>query len=721
MKRIVVKSIKNYLHDYFELEDYLSTDSWRDSQWKERVPLATIFQELSQIDYQEEVGLIEQAIDLISLNQLIDAVGSPLVVFQYIDSQTVRLILIVQKRKNKYQNETVCWSIDGESGTMNPLEIDTLDTSTLLTVGQVKTRFEYYPNAAEPLDDAYVYTFSAYTLSPLVGLGIEDDTAKTTPFQKLIKLLKADKKEIYYIYFYAVLSGLISVLLPLSMQAIVNYVSGGEIINVIVILITAVIIGTVVAGILQIVQMTLVEVLQRRIFTKTAFEYAYRLPRITDEALYKYYPPELVNRFFDVINIQKSLPKVLIDLTANTLQIVFGLMLLSFYHPFFVAFGLILMLILFLIFRILGPKGLKTSLAESDYKYQLVHWLQEIAKSMHSFKVAGFTNLPINKTDFLVRNYLNARTKHFNILRFQYGSMVVFKVLIISTLLIFGTVLVTERTISLGQFLASEIVIILLLGAVEKLIMTLDVVYDILTAAEKVSKVTNLPIEQSGNLFLNTHSDKGIHLKISKLSLQLPYKKEPTFTKINLELQPNESVWIQSSDFDKLEGFSRVLQGFYRYEGIIKADNLPLHEINLTNWRDVLSANYHHNELFEGTIEENISVGKSHIGLKDVFVAVEKSNLADWIYQLPQGLQTPILAGGKGLSENICTKIMLARSISERPRLLIFNTQLIKNLTQTDQNDILNHIFDPNSHCSIILLTDNETIGQRCQKTISID
>ncbi|MEL6560086.1 MAG: ABC transporter ATP-binding protein, partial [Bacteroidota bacterium] len=185
-----------------------------------------------------------------------------------------------------------------------------------------------------------------------------EERKKLSPVKRLVKLLSEEKKDIFYIYFYAFLVGLISLTLPIGIQATVSLISGGVVFSSVYLLIGLVIIGVLAAGGIQVMQISLVEYLQRRVFTKAAFEFAFRVPRIKEEALSKYYAPELMNRFFDVLTIQKGLPKLLIDLSAGIIQILFGLMLLSFYHPFFVFFSLLLIFLLVMIFYTTGPKGL---------------------------------------------------------------------------------------------------------------------------------------------------------------------------------------------------------------------------------------------------------------------------------------------------------------------------------------------------------------------------
>jgi len=220
--------------------------------------------------------------------------------------------------------------------------------------------------------------FAIYSYESPVS--IEGDEGEVpSPVRRLFQLLRTEKKEIFYILFYAIVVGLISLIVPLGIQTTVELISGGVIFSSVYLMIGLVIVGVLLSGVLQMIQISLVEFLQRRIFTKAAFEFAFRIPRIRLEALQKNYAPELINRFFDVMTIQKGLPKLLIDLSSAVIQILFGLLLISLYHPFFVFFGLVLLATLVLIFYYTGPRGLNSSIQESKYKYKVAQWLEELA------------------------------------------------------------------------------------------------------------------------------------------------------------------------------------------------------------------------------------------------------------------------------------------------------------------------------------------------------
>ena len=234
-----------------------------------------------------------------------------------------------------------------------------------------------------------------------------------------------------------------------------------------------------------------VEKMQQRMFTRASFEFAYRLPRFKQETIWKYDVAELINRFFDILTVQKSLPKVLLDFSTSVLNILFGLILLSIYHPFFIFFGLIMVGILLIMFYFTAPHGLR-SISESSQKYKSVYWLEEIAHSLTTFKMAGRTDFVMKETDRLSMGYLNARKAHFKVLLWQFIQSVTFKTLITGGLLILGGLLVMRREINIGQFVAGEIIIITIINSRRS--SSLQTIYDLLLV--ELGQVMDIELEQ---------------------------------------------------------------------------------------------------------------------------------------------------------------------------------------------------------------------------------
>jgi ABC-type bacteriocin/lantibiotic exporter with double-glycine peptidase domain len=543
-----------------------------------------------------------------------------------------------------------------------------------------------------------------------------------TPTKRLFRLLASEKREIFYILVYALIIGLVSLVLPLGLQTTVELISGGVFFSSVYVLIGLVILGVMVTGGLQIVQISLVEHLQRRVFTKAAFEFAFRIPRIRTEALSNTYAPELINRFFDVITLQKGLPKLLIDLSAGVIQILFGLLLLSLYHPFFVFFSFFLISVLVLIFYVSGSRGLSSAISESKYKYKVVQWLEELARTINSFKLAGNTELPARKTDYAVSNYLKFRKAHFGVLITQFSFFVFFKVAVTAGLLIMGTVLVINREITLGQFVASEVIIILVLNAVEKMIMYMDVVYDLLTAVDKVAHVTDLPLEKSGGFdFTKPVAGQGYKVSINNLRYKFKDNSDLTLKNISLNIEPRERVCIAGPGGSGKTTLTNIVAGLYtEYEGGVSINQFSLRDLDITHLRDKVAKNISKEDIFDGTIYENITVGKNNTTVEDVIDALEKVGLRENINAMPEGMHTHILSGGKGLPSSMIDRLILGRCLAKKPELLILN-DFFTGLSKADKLQLIRCVINPESTWTLLTVSNDPMVMAACDRVIIMD
>jgi ABC-type bacteriocin/lantibiotic exporter with double-glycine peptidase domain len=558
---------------------------------------------------------------------------------------------------------------------------------------------------------------SIFALLPLIidPIASYESDKPYTPMRRLWHLLGTEKRDIFYIYVYAIVVGLLSLSLPLGVQAIIGLISGGLIINSVVVLIGAVITGTLLSGILQVMQMTVVETLEQRLFTRAAFEFTYRLPRIRLESLLKNYAPELVNRFFDILTLQKGFAKIFTELITAVLQILFGILLLAFYHPFFVFFGILLLLILVAIFAFTGEKGLKTSLEESKYKYKVVHWLEELGRNLTMFKLIGNSTIPISKMNSYLSGYLYKRKSHFSVLVSQFTAFVVFKTLITGGVLILGSILVIDRRITLGQFVASEIVIISVIAAIEKLITNLNLIYDMLTAVEKVGNITDLPLDKHKPLDLKDKNK--LHIKVKNLTYTYPDTGKLVLKGIDLEVQAGEYIAIVGGSDAGKTTLVKVLMGLMEnYGGTIAFNDFNLRDLNSANLQDLIGDCLSHEDLFEGTLLENLTVGRQNYENEDLIRALEITELLEAIQEMPQGLQTQILPSGKGFSSTFRKKVILARSIIGNPRLLVFD-DFFFNLEGNFKKRVLDKIMDKqNRKHSIIAVSHDPIFLERADK-----
>lgn len=569
-----------------------------------------------------------------------------------------------------------------------------------------------------------IEVFVLHSYQSLVSeYGFEGDAQPEplNPVRRLLRLLATERKNIMYILFYSVVIGFTALILPIGIQNTVELVSGGVFFSSIYVLIAAVILGVLFTGILQIVQISLVEYLQRRVFTKAALEFAFRIPRIRIESILNNYAPELVNRFFDVITLQKGLPKLLIDVSASCIQILFGLILLSLYHPFFIFFSIFLILILTVIFWYTAPGALRSSISESKYKYKVVQWLEELARAINSFKLAGNTDLPIRKADDTINNYLKYRKAHFRMLVTQFSFIVVFKTAVTATLLIIGTVLVVRREITLGQFVASEVVIILILNAVEKMITYMDVVYDLFTAVDKVAQITDLPLEKVGGIDFPRHSIGGYSIQLKDVKYKYPGQSDYVLDGINLTIDAGTRICISGPGNSGKTTLTNLIAGLQSgYEGILTINNYSLRDLDLTHLRDKIAKNISPEDIFDGTILENITLGSPVRSVEDALSAVHRVHLEDEINKLPEGLSTHMISGGKGFSSSFVHQLILARCLAKKPSLIILN-DFFSGLRRQKKLELLQSVISDEDNWTLIAVSNDPLIMAACDLVIVLN
>lgn len=319
-----------------------------------------------------------------------------------------------------------------------------------------------------------------------------------TPWQRLVGILYIERSTINYIFIYAILIGLIGLTLPLGTTAVFNLLSNGALYSSTYLLIGVVLTGVVIGGILLIGQLSLVELIEQKIFTKAALEFAYRFPRIKKSELADQNPPELVNRFFDVVTIQKGLTKLLVDIVAAGVQIALSAILLSFYHPIFMTFGLLTVVATTVVLLLYYKRGVQTSIEESHYKYEVVAYLEEVAGNLDEYRnQPGKMRKVIVDTDRITADYLQARNDHFHILKRFFASSVIVRTLLMGGLLLLGSYYVVQREMTLGQFVAAEVIIVQISYAIEKFMTSLNTIFDMVTGSEKIAAVTDLELEES--------------------------------------------------------------------------------------------------------------------------------------------------------------------------------------------------------------------------------
>ncbi|PWS26353.1 ABC transporter ATP-binding protein [Pedobacter yonginense] len=525
---------------------------------------------------------------------------------------------------------------------------------------------------------------------------------------ELFKYITKEKKDVTAIYMYAIFSGLVQLSIPLGIQAIVSFVIGATMVTSLYLLIGFVVLGTFLAGFFRVKVMQLIEKIQQKIFVEYAIAFANKIPKIDLTSAKKYFLPELINRFFDAQNLQKGISKILLDIPTALIQISFGILLLSFYHPWFLVFGALVIIIVIFIFRFTMNSGISSSLEESDKKYEVASWLEDVASAIKTFKTNSRANMHLTGTDDRVDAYLKHRTDHFKVLEFQYKTIIGFKVVITLVMLAIGTYLLVDQKLNIGAFIATEIVVLTIMNAVESLIKSLESYYDVIAALVKLNKVTELSEESSGQLVLENNNG-GLSLILKDVSFAFSDDKQ-ILKNINFEIQPNTINIISGSLGAGKTTLLNLMAGFYETtSGVIMFDKIPIKNLNKMALRDRLGLYTQDMVIIKGTLLENILLGRNDVSTEDILELCEQIGLDDFSSQFSNGFDTQLSETDTEVSYSSKKKITLLRALLGQNRLLMLEDPLY-GMDDKFKQKIVEYFKAIKQHTTIVVISKSKEL-----------
>ncbi len=543
-----------------------------------------------------------------------------------------------------------------------------------------------------------------------------------TTVRRFINLLIKDKKDLVYLYTYGALQGIINLSLPIGIQAIMSLVLAGRLSASWTILTLLVTIGVIVAGLFQLFQIYIVEILQRKLFVRAAFEFAYRIPHFKIKALGTSYAPEFVHRFFDVVGLQKNLNKVLLDFSSSAIQILFGLVLLSLYHPVFIGFGLVLIIILVLIIYLTFKSGLATSIRESDSKYKMAYWLTELARSMTTFKLQGSNDLALKQTDKIASEYIQHRKKHFRIVVSQLVSILSLKTLVTAGLLIIGALLLISNSITIGQFVASEIVIILVLNSSEKLIGSLEPIYDLLTSVEKIGKVTDLQLDRDSKHenAVAVPNHEPLSLSVSNLTISGVVDDKPIIENLSFEVKPGEHLCITGKSGSGKSTLIKTLSSLLdSYEGSIQVNGIPSNNIDVQSYRAANRVIFSDQEIFYGTLLDNIGLQQPEVTTEEIIEIIDRVGLKPVVDLFPNGYYEMITNAERMLSKTDRIRLITARALVGKPGI-VFVEDVFAELDEVIAKDLIGLLIECCQNTTLVISSNQSRISKMCNKTLEL-
>jgi putative ABC transport system ATP-binding protein len=517
---------------------------------------------------------------------------------------------------------------------------------------------------------------------------------------------------------YSIAIGLLSLVVPVATQSLVNTVAFGTVQQPLVVLVIAVLAALCFSAVLQVLRLVVVEMIQRRVFVRIASEAGSRLLRVRPEAIPGRHGAELVNRFLEVVTVQKAGSLLIIDGLGIVMQTVIGMILLAVYHPYLLVFDASLVLFISFVLFGLGRGAVRSSISESHAKYATVAWLEEVATHGVAFRSEPGASYALNRLDREARHYLNARREHFRILLRQNVGALLLQALASSVLLGVGGWLVIRGELTLGQLIAAELVVGFVVSGFAKFGKHLESFYDLLAAMDKLGYLTDLPLESGGEEILRPRN-RGALVRVRGLSYSHSGGRS-IFQDLDWVVTEGAKVALHAPSGRGKSTLLELLYGLRRpHVGTIELDGVDTRDLSLTSLRTETCL-VRGVEIFPGSVYDNVSLDREEIGLAAVRDALRRTGLLDAVSALPDGLQTPLSSGGLPLSPSQSLRLTIARAIAGSPRVLILDEVL----DQIDELEItgplVRTLFAPDAPWTLIVATERASLWPLCDSVFRL-
>ena len=550
------------------------------------------------------------------------------------------------------------------------------------------------------------------------SFGVNDRSvyeSPTSPLGRVYSLLRAERTDVWVVIVFALVSGLLGITTPLAVEALVNTVAFGRLLEPVIILSLMLMAFLLFQAAMKGLQTYVVEIIQRRLFARVAADLSFRLPHTTFDAYDGQYAPELVNRFFDVVTVQKIVAQLLLDGLSVVLSAIVGMAVLAFYHPYLLAFDFVLILLLLFTMFVLGRGAVKTSIKESKTKYAMASWLEDLARCRTSFRYDGAAEFALERSNSLIHDYLTARRKHFSVLMRQVIFMLLVQALASTALLAIGGWLVISGQLSLGQLVAAELIVAIVVGSFAKLGKHIESFYDLLASMDKLGILLDLPLERTDGLLT---LGKGGAISLQDVFYSMP-NGMVALQNLSVEIPDMGRVAIRgetgsgkSAMMDLIFGLRNPDSGRVSINGVEPGDLRPdVLRRRVALVRDI--------EVFEGTIAENVHLERPNISLGDVRSALDLVGLMPVIQQFEDGLETSLSQLGEPLTTSQQRQLMLARAFAGHPDVLLIDG-VLDSFANKDAESILGRLFSSDNLRTIVLVTCRENLQQMMQSVISI-
>jgi ABC-type bacteriocin/lantibiotic exporter with double-glycine peptidase domain len=251
--------------------------------------------------------------------------------------------------------------------------------------------------------------------------------------------------------------------------------------------------------------------------------------------------------------------------------------------------------------------------------------------------------------------------------------------------------------------------------AMAKMGKKLEAWYDAMAAMDKLGHIFDLEIErEDGEQPLKREG--GAEVRACEVSFGY---HELLFAKKNFTVSSGSRAAIVGPHGSGASSLLDILFGLRQpNEGHVSIDGLDLRSWYLEALRESVML-LRRDEIVDGTVVENLRLGRVDVGLDEIREALERVGLLDVLLHRPEGLNLRLKVGGAPLSGNQRTRLLLARALVQRPRLLLID-ELFDSLDDESFSLLETAILDPSLTWTVILATRDHDVTKRCDQIIEL-
>ena len=235
----------------------------------------------------------------------------------------------------------------------------------------------------------------------------------------------------------------------------------------------------------------------------------------------------------------------------------------------------------------------------------------------------------------------------------------------------------------------------------------MDMVEPILKAVPEISEGKQMITRLSGSIELNNVSfryNENMPLVIDDLSLKI---------------RPGQYVAIVGATGCGKSTLLRLMLGFESpQKGAVYVDGKDIAAVDLKSLRRNIGVVMQNGKLFTGDIFSNIIISAPWLTMDEAWHAAELSGIAEDIRRMPMGMHTMISEGSGGISGGQRQRLMIARAIAPKPKVLMFDeaTSALDNLTQKTVSESLDSL-----KCTRIVIAHRLSTIKQCDRILVLD